>query len=213
MDRSQLAIVIPALNEEATITDVVHAVSAYGVPIVIDDGSYDKTAITAQKAGANVVVHSVNRGYDGALNTGFARAVAVGCDYALTIDADGQHDPSVLSRFVAALEQGCDVVVGVRDQRQRFAEHLFASYTGIRWGLNDPLCGLKAYHLQVYQEQGYFDSYRSVGTELLLYAARKQKKIKQIAIKTRERLDEPRFGSRLRGNVFILRSLVKSFLR
>ena len=88
----------------------------------------------------------------------------------------------------------------------------FARYTGIRWGLNDPLCGLKAYHLQLYQEQGYFDSYRSIGTELLLYAARKQKKIKQVAVKTRERLDAPRFGSRLRGNVFILRALVKSWL-
>ena len=49
MDRSQLAIIIPALNEQATIAEVVRAASAYGVPIVVDDGSHDKTAVTRTK--------------------------------------------------------------------------------------------------------------------------------------------------------------------
>ena len=56
------AIVIPAFNEADSIAAVVSAVSAYGTPIVVDDGSSDDTATLAARAGAVVVRHDVNRG-------------------------------------------------------------------------------------------------------------------------------------------------------
>ena len=210
MDRSRLAIIIPAFNESATIEGVVRAASAYGFPIVVDDGSRDGTAERARVAGADLVVHQSNRGYDVALDSGFARAAELACTYALTMDADGQHDPSVLNDFIRALQCGADVVAGVRDRRQRFAEHLFAVYTDGRWGIKDPLCGLKAYRMDVYHELGHFDTHRSIGTELLLYAARRKKRIDQVPVKTRDRLDAPRFGNRLKGNLRILKGLIRS---
>jgi glycosyltransferase involved in cell wall biosynthesis len=151
-------------------------------------------------------VHQANRGYDAALDFGFARAAELACNYALTMDADGQHDPSVLNDFIRALQCGADVVAGVRDRRQRFAEHLFAAYTEGRWGIKDPLCGLKAYRMEL----GHFDTHRSIGTELLLYAARRKKRIDQVPVRTRARLDAPRFGNRLKGNLRILRALLRS---
>ena len=207
MDRHRIGIVIPALNEAATIGVVVSGASQYGVPIVVDDGSGDETGNLAKAAGASVVRHDINQGYDHALNTGFARASELGCEYVVTMDADGQHNPTILSSFIQALEAGAGVVVGIRDRRQRLAEQVFAWVSSAKWGIHDPLCGMKAYRIGVYKELGHFDSYGSIGTELAIYAAKMGKKIVQVPIKTRERHDEPRFGRRYSANRRILRAL------
>ena len=63
----KVAIVVPAFNEAESIADVVAAIRDYGTPIVVDDASVDATALQAQAAGAIVVRHRRNLGYDGAL--------------------------------------------------------------------------------------------------------------------------------------------------
>lgn len=207
MDRHRIAIVIPAFNEAATIGSVAFNASKYGVPIVVDDGSSDVTGKLAIAANATVVRHDANRGYDQALQSGFARAEQLGCDYLVTMDADGQHDPTVLRFFIRELEKGADVVVGIRDTRQRLAEHIFSWVGRIRWGICDPLCGMKAYRMGVYKELGRFDSYNSIGTGLAIIAASHGKRIVQLEVRTLERKDEPRFGSRYSANMRILRAL------
>ncbi len=92
MDRSRVAIVIPALNESLTIKGVVELASKYGIPIVVDDGSIDDTSNLALIAGGVVVSHEYTRGYDAALNSGFKKASEIGCDLIITLDADGQND-------------------------------------------------------------------------------------------------------------------------
>ena len=173
MDRRRVAIVIPALNEAATIGRIIEAASPYGIVVVVDDCSTDATSSIATSGGADVVVHPTNRGYDAALNSGFQRAAELGCEVIISLDADGQHDPALLSRFIAAIDAGADVVVGVRSERQRLAEGLFAFYTRLFYKIRDPLCGLKAYRTEVYRRLGRFDSYGSVGTELMLFAAKR----------------------------------------
>ena len=200
-------IVIPALNEAKTIGAIIASAFAYGMPIVVDDGSTDNTFELASSSGASVVRHSVNRGYDGALNSGFERALYLGCKYIITVDADGQHDPAILASFINELDKGADVVIGIRDKRQRLAEEIFA-WVGYRnFGIKDPLCGMKGYRMAVYEELGHFDSYQSIGTELAIYAASSGKKISQIDIKTLEREDHPRFGKIFSANRVILRAL------
>ena len=189
-----------------------HAAIPHGIPVVVDDGSHDDTVKQARRAGADVVIRERNEGYDSALDHGFARAADLGCSYCLTMDADGQHDSNVLHKFVDALEDGADIVAGVRDRHQRLAEHLFAVYTKVRWGLQDPLCGLKAYRMEIYGELGHFDSYSSIGTELLLYGARQKKRIEQIPVQTHNRDDASRFGGRLMGNLRIFRAILRSIL-
>lgn len=198
---------IPAFNEGSTVAAVVAEALKFGIPIVVDDGSSDDTGGSAAAAGATVVRHRWNRGYDDALNTGFARASELGCEYAVTVDADGQHDQSFVSAFVRKLDEGADVVVGIRDRRQRIAEGIFALVASVRWGIRDPLCGMKAYRLDVWREQGYVDSYGSIGTELALYAAASGKRVRQVSVKTRARVDASRFGRRLAANLRILRAL------
>lgn len=211
MDRSRVALVIPAFNEASTIGNVIKGASMYGRPIVVNDGSNDKTAELAEQAGAIVVSHDVNQGYDAALNSGFEKAASLGCDVIITLDADGQHDPTLIDRFLDAMVDGADVVLGVRDRRPRFAEHVFATYTRLRYGIHDPLCGMKAYKRQVYESRGYFDSYKSIGTELALYSARKNFSLKQINFVVRDRQDQPRFGRLAIANVRIFRAMLIDF--
>jgi glycosyltransferase involved in cell wall biosynthesis len=213
MDRSRVGIVIPALNESATISAVVEAAGTYGVPIVVDDGSTDDTAELAKQAGAVVVSHERNRGYDAALNSGFRKAAGLGSEVVITVDADGQHDPSLLQKFIDRIAAGADVVVGIRSRRQRFPEHLFAWYTSFRFGIKDPLCGMKAYRTVVYEALGHFDSYGSIGTELMIFAATKRYRLGQIAFDVREREGQSRFSRILAGYYKIIRAMVLSVWR
>ena len=71
MGRSDIAIIIPAFNEEKSIENIVTSCTKYGEVIVINDGSNDKTSYKATKAGSLVLNHSKKKGYDAALNTGF----------------------------------------------------------------------------------------------------------------------------------------------
>jgi glycosyltransferase involved in cell wall biosynthesis len=210
MDRSRIAILIPAYNEAATIGAVVRAVARRGSVIVVDDASTDATFRCAADAGAAVVSHEHNRGYEGALNTGFAEAERRGFEFVLTFDADGQHDPALIPRFAKALEKGADLVLGVRPRTQRCAEALFAGFTRLLWGVRDPLCGMKGYRLALYRERGSFDRGGSIGTELALWAVRRGRPFKQIDVPIHPRADAPRFARRLRGELRIARALVRA---
>ncbi len=77
MDRYRVGVVIPAFNESATISGVVEAAKAYGVPIVVDDGSSDNTSELAEKSGAVVITHPENNGYDFSLNSGFKTVIMI----------------------------------------------------------------------------------------------------------------------------------------
>jgi glycosyltransferase involved in cell wall biosynthesis len=213
MDRSRVAIVIPAFNEATTIGGVVRAAGRHGVPWVVDDGSKDATSLVAREAGACVITHSSNKGYDQALNSGFAAAYEVGCDAFVTLDADGQHDPELLPQILELLEDGADVVIGVRSRYARLSEHVFAFVTRARYGIHDPLCGLKAYSSSLYASRGCFDSYGSIGTELSLFAATCGLRLEQVPFEVKNRADTPRFGRLWRANLRILRSAALSLIR
>ncbi len=83
--------------------------------LVVDDGSVDDTAAVAEAAGVEIVRHGVNQGKGAALQTGFAWAGNIGLDLVFTMDADGQHLPQEMQRFLdVAAASRADVVVGTR---------------------------------------------------------------------------------------------------
>lgn len=212
MDRRRCLVVIPAYNEAQTISVVVRTTSLYCPVLVVDDGSTDKTASLAIENGATVVHQPQNLGYESAIERGFAYGQQEGFYYLITFDADGQHSASDLEKILTQLEDGADLVVGVRPRCGRLAEHLFALYTRCFFGIRDPLSGLKAYSMEVYRAYGCFHSYPSTGTELLLFAARTKRSIAQMPIQIQKRTDHPRFGGVIRSNLIILGSLLRGLL-
>lgn len=212
MARPKVALVIPAFNEAETIRSVVYGVIGYGVPVVVDDGSSDDTALIASEAGAIVVSHTTNRGYDAALNSGFKEALRQNCKILITFDADGQHSESLIDSFLVSIDDGADVVIGIRDRRARISETLFSWVASRRWKIQDPLCGMKAYRSEVYQSLGHFDSYGSIGTELCIFASKNHFQIREIPFEVKERADNPRLGSIWSANLKILRAMLLGIL-
>ena len=107
---------IPAYQEGPRIARVVEGARTYLPVLVVDDGSTDDTADTAESAGATVVRQLPNQGKGAALREGFRRALADGFDAVVTLDADGQHDPSEIPRFLAPFEASRpELIVGRRD--------------------------------------------------------------------------------------------------
>lgn len=113
---AKLLVIVPALNAERTLERVVREARALLEPvIVIDDGSTDRTGEVARVAGATVLRHEQNRGKGAALKSGFAYALANGFDGVITLDADGQHLPAELPKFVAAAnDTRADLIIGSR---------------------------------------------------------------------------------------------------
>jgi glycosyltransferase involved in cell wall biosynthesis len=204
----QVAIVIPAWNEEATIERVVRSVLPGRTVIVVNDCSNDATASIAEAAGAMVVNHAANKGYDGALQSGFERASELGMDVVVTFDADGQHDASILDEIIQPLARDqADIVIGVRPRTARIGEAVFGLYTRLRYGVGDILCGLKGYRIELYRRRGHFDSYGSIGTELALAALATGARVAVVPVPIHDREDQPRFGQGLRANGRILRAM------
>jgi len=213
MDRSSIALVIPAFNEENTIKELVLKAKIFGIVIVIDDFSSDSTKSMAKDASAIVVSHESNMGYDRAIDSGFKKAKEIGCKYIITLDADGQHNPNLLQHFITKLCDGNDLVLGVRDKLPRISEKIFSFYSMKKFGVEDPCCGMKAYSVDIYEKKGYFDSYNSIGTELTFYAIQSGYCFTQIHFKVKDRIDHPRFGNVIKANYKIIKALFKTILR
>ena len=111
-------VVIPAYRAGAHIAEVVRElleVSAKMRVVVVDDGSDDDTAERAREAGAEVILHEVNKGKWAALETGFAEFLKSDRRAVITIDADGQHSPAEIPNLVNVwLGREADIVVGSR---------------------------------------------------------------------------------------------------
>jgi glycosyltransferase involved in cell wall biosynthesis len=159
-----LLVMLPALDEERTVGEVVRGVPASieGVGrieiLVVDDGSLDATAQRAREAGAHVISHGTSRGVGAAFHTGLAYGLQHGADLIVNIDADGQFDPADIPKLVEA------VVDGTADfaSASRFADPTFEPEMPRikRWGnrmmsrlisrlsghtFHDVSCGMRCY--------------------------------------------------------------------
>ncbi|UCG24439.1 MAG: glycosyltransferase family 2 protein, partial [Chloroflexota bacterium] len=114
--RGHLLALIPAYNEASRISPVIAATGEYLPVLVVDDGSTDDTAAVAAAAGANVKTVNPNQGKGAALRAGFRQAIDDGYDAVVTLDADGQHDPAEIPKFLDAYDRlGSDLIIGKRD--------------------------------------------------------------------------------------------------
>lgn len=109
------AIVIPVYNHAATVAAVASRSRQYGHPVfVVDDGSNDAACDSIMDMpGVTVLRHATNRGKGAALLTGFAAAARI-ADWAVTLDADGQHNPEDIPKLIAAVPAGMRPIIAGR---------------------------------------------------------------------------------------------------
>ena len=114
----KILIVIPAYNEEKSITQVIQSIKKecpfYDI-VVINDGSKDATALLAKECGVKVITIPYNLGIGGAVQTGLIYAERHGYDVAVQLDADGQHKSEEVNKLLKAIqEDSWDMVLGSR---------------------------------------------------------------------------------------------------
>jgi glycosyltransferase involved in cell wall biosynthesis len=147
----RLAIIIPAYNELPTINRVVSEVMerVQASVVVVDDASTDGTGDAARKAGATVLPLVLQLGAWGAIRTGMLYALKHDFDWALTMDADGQHLAEFIRPVLAPIQTGdADVVIGSYPERGSRARKLswavFRRFNMLN--LQDLTSGLRAYN-------------------------------------------------------------------
>jgi glycosyltransferase involved in cell wall biosynthesis len=112
----KLYALIPGYNEAERIRAVIEAARTYLPVVVVDDGSTDQTASIAEAAGATVLKQIPNQGKGAALKRGFRWAMENGADAVLMLDADGQHDPAEIPKFLHAhATHNSDLIIGYRN--------------------------------------------------------------------------------------------------
>ena len=211
----KLAFIIPAYNEEPRVGATVAKLKPYSNFIIVaNDCSTDRTSEVAKKAGAIVVDHETNKGYDSALNSGFKMARSLGCTHIITFDADGQHPAHQVPQYINGFESGNKMVLGIRPKTQRLSETIFGLYTKIRFKVADPLCGMKGFDLTFLdsnlKDVIEFDTFKSTNTELMLRFLKAHAPFIQLKIDIEDRGESvSRFGSVIKGNYRILKSMVK----
>lgn len=144
---SDVAIVIPAYQETATVGDVVRQCRSVAqcLVIVVDDGSRDATAAIAAQEGAVVLRNAANAGKGASLRRGFAAALAAGAHLVVSMDADGQHRPRDLPRLLEAARVWPErVVIGSRradlqgaPRGRRIANHVADFW--VSWAAGGPI--------------------------------------------------------------------------
>ena len=204
---NNVAIIIPAFNEESSISNIIEKSLLYGDPIVVDDGSTDQTKKIVINKGVEILSHNCNLGYDEALSTGLKYAFENGYEFAITIDADGQHNPEIIKIFSENLKQGNDLVLGYRDKMQRVSENFFSVISKIVWKVKDPLCGMKGYRLSLIKDYGPIKTFNSYGTEFAMRLVKKNIKFSQVYVITNNRLDNSRIGGTFFTNLKIIQIL------
>lgn len=184
MRQLKVCTVIPTYNNRGTVGNVVERVLDYcNDIIVVNDGCTDDTAriLALFEERITVVHYAENRGKGYALKRGFAKAKAMGFDYALTIDSDGQHFPEDIPLFVEALEQHPGaLIVGSRNLKQdnmpgkntfanKFSNFWFNVQTGI--DLPDTQTGYRLYPLRKLPSLDLLTSRYEAELELLVFSA------------------------------------------
>jgi len=185
---------VPAFNEEKTIAKVVLKAQEYSDKVVVcDDGSTDLTAEIAERLGAEVIRHDGRLGYGAAIQSLFRRARELGADVLVTLDADGQHDPSEVPNVVKPIVDGvADVVIGSRFVDERLAYTLpWYRRAGIKfitklannsskYAVKDAQSGFRAYNRKAIEKLVMFEDGMGVSVEVLVNARKQGLRIQEV---------------------------------
>jgi len=191
-ETTTVSAVIPAYNEEKTIEAVVkEALSHVDEVLVVDDGSTDSTARRAEEAGARVLKQR-NAGVLKATERGLGEATG---DIIVTLDADGQHDPSEIPILIEPILRGeADLVMGIRPELPYLSERMLTSLTSMRVPIGDASTGFRAVRREIAKKMSLHGACLC-GT-FVLEAHRRGARVAGVPISIKEREGERRIQTR-----------------
>lgn len=194
----KLAIIIPAYNEEKSIKDVLLNLpkSVEGISeifsIVVDDGSSDSTHTLAKECATHAIKHIINLGVGAATTTGIEAAKKLGANIAVTIDADGQHNPKDIKRILRpVLSNKTDVVIGTRMLNTKgmpalkifgnWAMNLMTFLIFHKWS-TDSQSGMKAFNEKALTKMCFHSMGYEICSEIIGEIKRNKLRLKEIPI-------------------------------
>ncbi len=184
---------VPAFEAEATVGDVVRGIlRSLARVLVVDDGSADRTAEEARRAGAEVLRLPENGGKGTALRAGLARLLATDATHVAILDADGQHDPADLPALLSVAREGADFVIGsrmaqpqaipaYRFRTNEIGSKILSRMTGLE--VEDAQSGYRVVSADLLRRlelnaRGYI-----IETEILLKAARYLERLRHVPVR------------------------------
>jgi len=198
IDRSKIAVVIPALNEEESLPFVLKAIPSVGAVLVVDNGSTDNTAVVAQKGGAEVL-QQPKKGYGNACQTGITEAKLRGLEIVVILDGDHSFDPIEIDQLVEPIQKDqADMVLGDRTQtsepgalliQQRLgnwvATTLIRAVTGHRYRDMGPF---RAIRTQALIDMHMEDPNFGWNVEMQLKAVQRGFRVMEVPVQCRQRI-------------------------
>ena len=216
-----LSVVIPAYNEEGGIADIAHRVLAVedalikaGVDhlelIVVDDGSKDKTGEIARQIEGVRLIRQENKGYGGALKTGFANANGELIGF---LDADGTYPPEHFPQLCQAIFKGADLVVGSRmagsDSKmpvtRRVGNFFFANLLSIlgRQKITDSASGMRVFRKDILERVYPLPNGLNLTPVMSTRALHEEIKMVEVPIPYSERVGRSKLSVVRDGSVFL----------
>jgi dolichol-phosphate mannosyltransferase len=194
----RVLVILPAYNEEGKIGRVVEKIKAAGGAdgiVAVDDCSSDKTSLEAEKAGAIVIRHSLNRGVGAGIRTGIMYGIENKYDIGVVMSGDDQHEPKELARTVAPiLNDEFDFIQGSRRMKggqvvndrpfRMIMTQLYSLFFTIlvRRRITDATNGFRAFRFSIFEDkninisQDWLDRYEL--EPYLLYKVVKKRSIR-----------------------------------
>ena len=199
--KPSVSAVIPAYFEEKTIASVVERCLPFvDEVLVVNDGSTDDTSINARNAGARVIENPRNMGVLKTIRRGLREAKG---DIIVTLDADGQHDPTEIPILVQPILDGkADLVMGACPSFPYWSEWFLTWLTSLRVPVKDAATGFRAIKHEIAAEMKVYGEC-TCGT-FVLEAARLGARVASVPISIREREGPRRIQTRHFRQFFIV---------
>jgi glycosyltransferase involved in cell wall biosynthesis len=191
--KSDCAVVIPCFNEGGRIALVVAGLRRHLEAVfVVDDGSWDATAVEAEKAGAIVLKHQANQGKGAALQTGWKAAYKAGFLWAISVDGDGQHAAEDIPGFLETANRtsaslvignrmpGAAAMPGLRRCVNQFMSRRISKISGQT--LPDTQCGFRLMDLKIWAELEIEAEHFEIESEILLGFIRARQRVEFVPI-------------------------------
>ena len=192
MEKSKVLIIIPAYNEEKHIKKVIEKCLKYSKYVLaIDDDSSDNTSKEIKKTRSIYLLNKTNKGKGYSLKRGFNYAIKHNFNIVITIDADGQHNPKLISKFVKEVEKGFDIVIGTRRKRNssmpkrrrlsNFVLSLIFSAASRTW-IKDTQSGYRAFNVKILRGLKLKTNRYETESEILMKLGRRGAKFGKVDI-------------------------------